>query len=473
MMTTTTSLDRVRHPMTALRVLLGLGALALLPLQAGARTEGAATSRVDTAPRSAPCPKEVPAGTRCFTGADGAGAFYWIAIPQQWQREQGVLVMHAHGGPETGPPDLKRSEEDLKRWAITVKAGHAWAGSTYRRGGYGVTMAAEDTERLRQIFVQHFGQPRRTLLHGQSYGGGVAAKAAELYAGAPGHPSPYDGVMLTSGVLGGGNSAYEFRLDLRVVYQAVCNNHPRPDEPQYPLWQGLPRDSKLTREQLAARVKECTGLGLPREQRTAEQNARMATILGAVKIPERSLQGHLNWATWLFQDLVQARLGNRNPFGNTGVFYPGQANGQPLDAQVLRYAADPQAQGALASDSRTTGRTRLPTLTLHAIDDPTAFVELEGVYRAQREAAGTADQLVQNFSSEREHSYLSDTEYVALFDQLLGWIDQGAKPTPQSVARRCDELKARFDTDGKNGCHLRPGWQPPSLEARVPSRLPH
>lgn len=459
--------------LATLRVLAAFGAAALLPWSAAARESAAPATASASAPQAATCPKEVPAGTRCYTGADGAGAFYWIAIPQNWQRQTGVLVMHAHGGPETGAPSLKRSEEDLKRWAITVKAGHAWAGSTYRRGGYGVTMSAEDTERLRQLFVEHFGQPRRTLLHGQSYGGGVAAKAAELYAGAPGHPSPYDGVMLTSGVLGGGNSAYEFRLDLRVVYQAVCRNHPRPDEAQYPLWQGLPRDAKLTREQLSARVKECTGLGLPREQRSAEQNARMATILGAVKIPERSLQGHLNWATWLFEDLVQARLGDRNPFGNEGVFYPGQANGQALDAQVLRYAADPQAQGALAADSRTTGRTRLPTLTLHAIDDPTAFVELEGVYRAQREAAGTADQLVQVFSSEHEHSYLSDTEYVALFDQLLAWIDNGAKPTPQTVAQRCDALKARYDGDGKNGCHLLPDYQPQPLEARVPARRPH
>lgn len=461
-----------RYPLTVLRIALALGALALVPLEATARTEAAAAARVDTAPHDATCPKEVPTGTRCFTGADGAGAFYWIAIPQGWNRAQGVLVMHAHGGPETGPPELKRSEEDLKRWAITVKAGYAWAGSTYRRGGYGVTMAAEDTERLRQLFVRHFGQPRRTLLHGQSYGGGVAARAAELYAPAPGHPSPYDGVMLTSGVLGGGNSAYEFRLDLRVVYQAVCKNHPRADEPQYPLWQGLPKDSKLTRQELAARVKACTGLGQAREQRSAQQNANMETILGAVKIPERSLQGHINWATWLFQDLVQERLDGRNPFGNIGAFYPGQVNGQPLDKQVLRYSADPQAQGALAIDSRTTGRTRLPTLTLHAIDDPTAFVELEDVYRAQREAAGTADMLVQNFSNEHEHSYLSDTEYVALFDQLLSWIDQGAKPTPQSVAARCDVLKPRYDTDGKNGCQLRPDYQPKPLEARVPARLP-
>jgi len=163
-------LERRARPAFAAALTAAAVLFATLPAQA-ARVEG---------PRAATCPAPVPEGARCYTGADGTGALYWIAIPRDWNR--GVLVMHAHGGPETGPPKLERSEEDLKRWAVTVKAGYAWAGSTYRRGGYGVTMAAEDTERLRQLFVRHFGEPRRTLLHGQSYGAGVAAKAAELYA---------------------------------------------------------------------------------------------------------------------------------------------------------------------------------------------------------------------------------------------------------------------------------------------------
>lgn len=426
-----------------------------------------------TGPNAAACPSPVPEATRCYTGEDGTGALYWIAIPGGWANDANrVLVMHAHGGPETGPPKLERSEEDLKRWAVTVKAGYAWAGSTYRRGGYGVTMAAEDTERLRQIFVRHFGQPHRTLLHGQSYGAGVAAKAAELYAPAGGAKSPYDGLMLTSGVLGGGNSAYDFRLDLRVVYQYVCHNHPKPGEPQYPLWMGLPLDSKLTRADLAARVKECTGVGLPAAQRTPEQAARLKTILSVVKIQERSLLGHLTWATWLFQDLVQKRLGGRNPFGNIGAVYSGSADDAALNAGVLRYAADPQAKGALAADSQPTGRTSLPTVGLHAIDDPTAFVELENAYRRIRDAAGTGGLLVQSFSSEREHSYLSDSEYPALFAALLDWIDKGEKPTPEGLAQRCRALMPRFDTDGRNGCHIQPQWQPPALESRVPSRAP-
>lgn len=449
---------------------LGTAGLVAVAAPAAARPAEEAAMRPAAAngPSPATCPKAVPQDARCYTGADGAGAFYWIAIPKDWNR---VLVMHAHGGPETGPPKLSRSEEDLSRWAITVKAGYAWAGSTYRRGGYGVTLAAEDTERLRRIFVARFGQPRRTLLHGQSYGGGVASKAAELYAPTGGLKSPYDGLVLTSGVLGGGNTAYDFRLDLRVVYQYVCRNHPLPSEPQYPLWQGLPLDSTLTRQQLAERVRDCTGVGLPAAQRTPDQAARLKTILTAVKIPERTLVAHLNWATWLFQDLTQKRLGGRNPFGNVGVRYdapPGEA--EALNAGVLRYAADPQAQGALAADSLPTGRTALPTVTMHAIHDPTAFVELEDAYRRIRTAAGTDGHLVQAFADEREHSYLSDPEYPALFDALLAWIDRGDKPTPAGLAEACRRLEPRYGTAGKPGCHLQPDWRPQPVEARVPPR---
>ena len=109
---------------------------------------------------------------------------------------------------------------------------------------------------------------------------------------------------------------------------------------------------------------------------------------------------------------------------------------------------------------------------LHAIDDPTAFVELEDAYRRIRDAAGTGGHLVQSFSAEREHSYLSDSEYPALFAALLDWIDKGEKPTPEGLAQRCEALAPRDDTDGTMGCHIQPAWQAPALESRVPSRAP-
>lgn len=60
-----------------------------------------------------------------------------------------------------------------------VDEGYAWAGSSYRRGGYGTRMAAADTENLRRLFVDEFGKPNRTYVHGQSWGGNVAAKVRQ------------------------------------------------------------------------------------------------------------------------------------------------------------------------------------------------------------------------------------------------------------------------------------------------------
>jgi pimeloyl-ACP methyl ester carboxylesterase len=224
--------------------------------------------------------------------------------------------MHVHGGPTQGPPKPERAVEDLTRWMVMVKAGHAWAGSTFREGGMAMRAAAEDTERLRRIFVAHVGTPKRTILHGQSWGAMVAAKGADRYAADAIGRSPYDGVLLTSGVLGGARS-YDFLLDLRAVFQQVCGNHPRPDEAPYPLWPGLPEGSKLPQAELRTRVDECLGLDRPASARTAEEVRRGRTIAEAVRIPESSIFGHLARATWDFQELAR-RHGNRPAMGNKG-----------------------------------------------------------------------------------------------------------------------------------------------------------
>lgn len=50
----------------------------------------------------------------------------------------------------------------------------------------------------------------------------MAAKTIEV------HPRPYDAALLTNGVLAGRSRGYDYRVDLRVVYQYYCGNHPRP-----------------------------------------------------------------------------------------------------------------------------------------------------------------------------------------------------------------------------------------------------
>ena len=201
------------------------------------------------APEPADCPASLPEGTTCSSGRSADGAWFWTARPRDWN---GTLILHAHGGPRTAEPQRDDPVEDLERFSVMVSEGYAWAGSTYRRGGYGVRMAARDTDDLRRIVWDAFGKPKRTLLHGQSWGGNVAAKASELYAGSAEAGWNYDGVLITNGVVSGGTRAYGFRADLRAVYQYYCANHPAPDEPAYPLWQGLPLDSRMTRAESSA-----------------------------------------------------------------------------------------------------------------------------------------------------------------------------------------------------------------------------
>lgn len=447
--------------------LLGLACLAVAacaPMApSSAPAASAVSAKAEAAPVAAACPKDLAPIARCLSGQDSAGAYYLIAMPQQWN---GHLVLHAHGGPALGAPRMERSVEDFTRWSIMVRAGYAWAGSTFRQGGVEVRAAAEDTERLRQIFVRHVAQPQRTVLHGQSWGASVATKGAEMFQTTANGKRPYDAVLLTSGVLAGGTRSYDFRTDLRVVYQYLCNNHPRPTEVQYPLNIGLPADAAMTQADLAARVNECLALNKPVAERTPEQQRKVKTILDVIRIPASSIQGHMNWATFHFRDVVQHRTGGASPFGNQGVLYRGSPDDAALNAAVLRYRADPAAVARFAQDTDLTGRIPVPVLTVKGVDDPTAFVELDAAFKATMAQGGSAARLVQTFTQHNTHSYLSDPTYPTLLAALLRWVDTGDKPTPESIARQCAGMEPPF---GK-GCAFLPGYVPAPLASRVAER---
>jgi hypothetical protein len=450
---------RIPAAWVLISTVLLLSACQSTPPRAGPSAAAQTAWPAEQAPQATACPDGVPADAHCLGGQDSAGAFYLVAMPKDWN---GVLVLHAHGGPALGAPTAKRVADDLTRWAITVKAGYAWAGSSFAQGGVAVRAAATDTERLRRLFVAHVAQPRRTILHGQSWGASVAAKGAEMFTAG----KPYDAVLLSSGVLGGGTRSYDFRLDLRVLYQALCHNHPRADEPDYPLWQGLPADSTMKSADLAQRSKACLGLGLPAAQRSPEQASKLKTLLDVLKLPESSLQGHLNWATFHFRDIALHRTGGRNVFGNIGAQYQGSADDAALNAAVQRYAADPQAVASFGADTDPNGQIPVPVLTVHATHDPTAFVELENQFHRTMVAAGTADHLVQTFVDFNTHSYFSDPVYPALLAALLDWVDKGQKPTPAAVAQRCGALEAQYAA----ACRFQPDYQPAALDTRITPR---
>ena len=209
------------------------------------------------------------------------------------------------------------------------------------------------------------------------------------------------------------------------------------------------------------------GLGLPAGQRSAEQARKLKTITDVIRIPESSVQGHLNWATFHFRDIALERTGGHgSAFGNVGAVYTGSADDAELNAAVLRYAANPQAVQTFGADTDPTGRIAVPVLTVHALHDPIAFVELEHQFRDTMRRAGSDARLVQTYTEDHEHSYLSDPLYPALLQQLLAWVEQGRKPTQQSVDDDCTAAQAQFGP----GCRMLVGFEPLPLDRRVAPR---
>lgn len=407
---------------------------ALAMLVATALPGGAAAADAEAVFAPVACPASVGPGVDCQEAQDANGAWLLVAMPKTWNRR---LIVHAHGGPRLGAPEAGDSAEDLDRFAVMVRRGYAWIGSTYRRGGYGVRMAAADVDLSRHLFWSRFGRPERTLLHGQSWGGNVAAKAAELYAlDIDGRPH-YDGVLTTNGLLSGGTRGYGFRADLRAVYQYYCRNHPAAEEAQYPVWQGLPAGTKMTRDDLRKRVDACTGVDLPAAKRTPAQAANLRDILAVTGVAERQLVAHLAWGTFHFQDVVQKRLGGRNPFDNSGTVYRGSRDDTALNAGIERFTADPVAVAALAYDADLSGLIVLPTVTVHARHDPTVSYEAEAIYAATVEAAGRSDLLLQALTDESDHSRLRDTTYVSALRVLEQWLDTGTRPAPDAFQAIC------------------------------------
>lgn len=411
-----------QHRRAALRVALAcLAGLLAAPLAAAGFKRAA-------------CPESIAAIASCHEIRDTKGAYVLVAMPKQWNRK---LIVHAHGGPRLDAPKRGDSMADLERHVVMVKAGYAWVGSTYRRGGYGVRMAAADVERSRKLFLRHFPKPSRVILHGQSWGGNVAAKLAELHAlDGRGRPR-YDAVLTTNAILMGGTRAYGFRADLRVIWQYYCNNHPAPDETQYPLWQGLPRDVRMSRQELEARIDACTGLSTP-AGRSEEQSLRLRQILAVSGVAEQQLASHLAWATFHFQDLVHKRLDGRNPFDNRRTEYRGSTDDAALNAAVQRFDADPAALAKLAYDADLSGLIVLPTLNVHASGDPVVSPQALAAYAATVHQAGRSHLVAQALTREADHIRLDDSTYLAALKAIEDWLTTGQQPQAASLQRHCE-----------------------------------
>ncbi len=128
--------------LTACFVALGLLTIVATPSQVFAQEPAKGELPVAT-----PCREAIANIATCYSAKHASGAYLLAVMPKNWN---GNLIVFAHGGPALVPPTASYSQTDLAKYTFGVKRGFAWVASSYRREGYGVRMAAADTEDARR-----------------------------------------------------------------------------------------------------------------------------------------------------------------------------------------------------------------------------------------------------------------------------------------------------------------------------------
>jgi hypothetical protein len=356
-----------------------------------------------------------------------AGADYIIRVPPGWN---GGLVMFAHGygGEGPGKGAVRGSPFDF----YLTEHGYAWAASGYRSWGYRPDWFVDDTLALREHFIGEFGQPRWTIIHGQSMGGHVAIASLEL------HPEIYQGALIECGVVDGVGL-----VDWLFAYTAAA---------QY--FSKLPLlDTPRPQFEALANAKWLSVMGNPGAY--TEAGARFDNVVKHLAGGDLPLR---------LEGLKQRYVQNLNPRD------PGPARAQEFarhaDTRHIRYEVDPglgvdsaelnkaiprvtAAPGARSREGNPvfaefTGKIRVPVMTLHETGDFRAPFRLEQDYRRRTLAAGTSHLLVQRAVRWTGHCGIEDAVRRRAFEDLVAWMERGLVPEGDDVLGDVTKLGLRW-----------------------------
>jgi len=350
------------------------------------------------------------------------GASYLIEAPANWE---GGLVVFAHGiqrGPGPGAVGAPPIASHI------VDRGHAWAASGYRAREYQPHLFIEDTIALRELFLKEVGQPRWTIIYGQSMGGHIVVASLEL------HPGLYQGGLAECGLVDGISIA-----DYLSAYTAAAE-----------LISGVPLLDAPDREAFAQLIKDrvVPALGMPGDYtaRGRQFDSVVKYLMGADQagndLPLR-LQGLTR--RYLLNLNYRPRDVENNP--NPGSRAASTAHiryridpglgltEDELNARVRRVQPAKDARSPIANPvyAERTGRLTAPLLTLHETGDAWVPLSLEQSYRRRTIAAGTDHLLVQRVMRAGSHCGFDGEMREQAFDDLVAWIERGVRPAGEDV----------------------------------------
>lgn len=385
-----------------------LGAAACLSLAACADSATDPTNSISPSQIPTSTPSACPAGTSGAEGTlPGSGALYLICVPPGFTAGTGSLVVYAPGYVPPQFPLAIRDDElgGSPISAIVTGLGYAFATTSYRANGLVVVDATHDLQRLVARFRELYGP-----LGGQVYGVGVSEGGLITVLAAERNPRLFDGALALCAPIGSFRRQLDYFNDFRVLFDAFYN---QPGQPAVIPGSAIAVPPDLTAafaaEYQAFTASGGTVVGPLIGQilaALAADPARTGQFLTAAGLGYLLQQPPAVIGFTVIRLLAYNLLGSTDaqqflggqPFDNVGTDY-GAPGPDPLDALVARFAADQPALSHMAAKYETSGRLKVPLVTLFNTEDPVVPIWQRDLYQAKADAAGAAALLTQGTSS--------------------------------------------------------------------------
>jgi pimeloyl-ACP methyl ester carboxylesterase len=353
-----------------------------------------------------------------ITGETGTGALYAFFVPDNWN---GDVVYYAHGIVDAALPIALPTGDGFPDVRDALGAlGYAVAYSSFSENGWAVKDGVESTHKLRGIFADKVGKPKRSFLMGTSMGGLVAQSLAENYS------KEYDGTLAMCAPLGGAIDEVNYIANVRVLFDALYPGVIPGDVLHVPA--GIDLNTQVLGPAQGAVMANPTGLGIiARIRQTplagADGTELATSLLYALAYDVRGIDDFLG------------RTHGHSIFDNSHTLYVAAADGlldagtlAAVNAAVGRFTATKDAIKYLDKYYVPDGELDAPTITMHTTRDPLVpfFHEAEFAQVVSKEHDSA--RLLQRSFDRYGHCAFSTTEMVDAFQTLSGWVKTGQRP---------------------------------------------
>jgi hypothetical protein len=381
-----------------------------------------------------------------FHGQTASGAYYTVALPENWQAPDGLVIWnHGYQGYTTRELDSDPSLGPLED--IVLEQGYAMAASSYSQTGWAVFNSHIDNQQLYEQFVELAGQPEKVFIQGASLGGIISVRDLES-----GLIPEIDGALLMCGAVAGSEVWVE-AFDLRMVYEAVCDQVSNAELPT-DSWTDQP-EPIIGEAKFLESLERCTGLissnfvdgPLGTLLRSSGQNERLDQILDLTNTNIEFLLLNLGYAVFEIPSLVNdaMKLNGLLPFGNAGIDY----GDDDINSRVQRSVALPSSRRQFMENYTPVGNIgNAKVVSIHTSKDGLVRVENQKLLESLLPPTQLTTAIV--IEDTPSHCEFSEDEGLAAWTNLLDWSAGAAQPSVLDLQQSCqlsnqDPEHCRFD----------------------------